>query len=97
MTGGPPSLPPGTPLPGGVGVAGRLQVTWTYPPHVLWQGWVAAGEQPPTLDYSGPGWQSAFPSTPPDDAGPPPEGGGTYYKVMLLGLGGWMADLSGGP
>jgi hypothetical protein len=88
---GPSTLPPGTPLPGGVGVAGTILATWTYPPHVLWAGWVATGEQPPVIEYSGPGWQSAFPmSIPPADAGPPPEGGGTYFQIMLLGLGGWI-------
>ena len=35
-------------------------------------------------------------SIPPADAGPPPEGGGTYFQVRVLGLGGWLSELSEG-
>ncbi len=32
----------GTPLAGG-GVAGTWLYTWTVPPRIVWQGWVATG------------------------------------------------------
>ena len=95
MTGGPPKmLPPGTPLPGGVGVAGTFLATWRWPPRIVWQGWVATGSQPPDVEWGGPGWLTAVPSTAPADAGPPPAQGGTYIEVRVLGLGGWLSSLS---
>jgi hypothetical protein len=95
MTSRPELLPPGTPLtPGGVGEAGPFYATWTWPPPILWQGWVATGAQPPDVEYGGPGWLTAVPSTPPADAGPPPQGGGTYIEIRVLGIGGWLSSLS---
>jgi hypothetical protein len=93
-TGGPPAqLPPGTPLPGGSGVAGVTLYSWTLPPQVVWEGWIATGE---VFDADGqwPGLQlTAVAQPPPATAGPPPEGGGTWTVVRVVPPGGWLSDL----
>jgi hypothetical protein len=99
VVGTPPALlPPGTPLPGGAGVAGTFLATWTLPPRTLFRGWVATGEQPPSFpDWAGPGTLSAVTlSTPPADAGPPPDGGAAWVEVRVLGLAGWVSELLDG-
>ena len=69
----PPLLPPGTPLPGG-GVAGQLLYSWSWPPRVAWEGWVATGDVwAPTDDWMYSVQLTAYyPVVPPADAGPPP-------------------------
>lgn len=96
----PPQLPPGTPLPGGDGTAGSILFTWTNPPQIAWQGWVAAGtEWTPTEP-----WMNAvqlqlyYPPQPLPDAPPPPpppEGGGRWTVVRVVAPGGWCGELSG--
>jgi hypothetical protein len=88
-------LPPGTPLPGGSGVAGRWLYTWTRPPQIAWQGWVPTGTvwEPTEPWMHSVQLQAYYPLVPPEDAGPPPEGGGTYMIVRVMRPGGWLSEL----
>ena len=91
----PPQQPPGTPLPGG-GVAGQLLYSWSRPPRVAWEGWVATG----TVWVPTESWMSSvqlsayYPVVPPAGAGPPPAGGGVYTVIRVVSPGGWCSQLS---
>lgn len=94
----PPQLDPGQPLAGG-GVGGTILYTWTLPPTVAWQGWIATGlVWQPTSQWSSEQWagtqlQAFYPRVLPDDAGSPPEGGGRYTVIRVVPPGGWTSEL----
>jgi hypothetical protein len=89
-----PQLSPGTPLAGG-GVGGTWLYTWTEPPQIAWQGWVATGTTwtvPP--EFEDVQLQAYYPPEPPADAPAPPEGGGTWTVIRVVPPGGWLSELS---
>jgi hypothetical protein len=94
LGGPPPQLPPGTPLPGGSGVAGTMLYTWTLPPQIAWEGWIATGDvYTPGAQWAGTQLQAYYPATPPPDAPPPPEGGGVYTVIRVVPPGGWASEM----
>ena len=76
-------------------MAGRWLYSWTWPPRIAWQGWVATGTVwEPTEDWmAGVQLQAYYPATPPPDAPPPPEGGGVYTVIRVVPPGGWCSQL----
>jgi hypothetical protein len=93
IIGPPPPLDPGAPLAGG-GVGGHFLYTWTMPPQVVFEGWVATGDTWDEPDeFAGLQLQAFYPTVLPDDAGPPPEGGGTYTVIRVVPPGGWASEL----
>jgi hypothetical protein len=90
----PQPLSPGAPLNGG-GVGGTMLWTWTYPPQVVFAGWVPTGQTwqtPP--QWAGTQLQAYYPTGDalPYYAGPEPEGGGTFTIVRVVAPGGWPSD-----
>lgn len=68
---------------GGGGGAGRILFTWTDPPQIAWQGWIADGETWTAPDeFASTQLQAHYPRTPPADAPPEPEGGADRSQVL---------------
>jgi hypothetical protein len=88
----PPQLPPGTPLPGGYGVAGIWLASWTYPPTTIFEGWLAPGEDVELPNWLGHSFRAIFPD-PPADAGPPPVPGARWTVVQDVPPGGWATEI----